>query len=194
MLLVACRPAPVLNPNKEPPATRGRPEVEREPELRVAPGGTVLATNGAPVDLAGLWAERPVVVVFYRGHWCPPCQRQLGELEARRADFTAANATLVAISSDPPADLAAMHDKLGLGFELYSDAELNVISRWGVEDLGNGIAKPATFVVKPDGSIAFSRVGDNVDDRPTVQQILDAIGTPAPTESATEPAAEQPAP
>ena len=178
-LLIACRPAPVINPNKDTRVRASQPAIQREAELSVAPGGTVTARDGNPVELASLWAEQPVVVVFYRGHWCPPCARQLGDLDKRRADFAAANATLIAISSDRPEDLATMTAKLGLGFELYSDSQLNVISRWGVEDLGNGIAKPATFVVLPSGEIAYRKIGENVDDRPTVDQLLDVVATAA---------------
>jgi len=173
--LVACRPAPVLNPDKDTKALRDQPKVQRENELAEAPGGIVQGPAGASVDLATLWVKSPVVVIFYRGHWCPHCQRQLGELEKRRAEMGALGATLVAISSDTPEDAAAMKAKLGLGFELYSDAQLAVITKWGVEDFGQGIAKPATFVVQPGGEITFRKIGDKPEDRPSTQAILDAL-------------------
>jgi len=176
--LIACRPAPVLNPNKDTKALKAESEVQREHELEVAPGGTVQARDGSAVDLAALWMKQPVVVVFYRGHWCPHCQRQLGDLEKRRTELTALGATLVAISSDTPADASAMKQKLGLGFELYSDAQLSVITKWGVEDYGQGIAKPATFIVRPGGAITFRKIGDKPEDRPSSQQILDALAAP----------------
>jgi peroxiredoxin len=173
--LIACRPAPVLNPNKDTKALKAESAVQRENELSVAPGGTVHGPNGSTIDLATLWEKQPVVVVFYRGHWCPHCQRQLGELEKRRAELTALGATLVAISSDTPADAAATKTKLGLGFELYSDTELAVITKWGVEDFGQGIARPATFIVEPGGAITFRKIGEKPEDRPSSQQILDAL-------------------
>lgn len=150
-------------------------------DLEVAPGGTVLGRSGTSVDLASLWEKQPVVVVFYRGHWCPHCQYQLGELQKRKEEFAAAGATLVAISSDAPADLEVMRTKLGLTFELYSDADLAVIAKWGVEDYGKGISKPATFIVHPGGSISFRKIGEKPEDRPSAQAILDALATkPAP--------------
>lgn len=173
--LIACRPAPVLNPNKDTKTLRAESNVEREHELAEAPGGTVQGRDGSSVDLATLWEKSPVVVVFYRGHWCPHCQRQLADLEKRRAELTALGATVVAISSDTPADATAMKDKLALGFELYSDAGLAVITKWGVEDYGQGIAKPATFIVQPGGAITFRKIGEKPEDRPSSQQIIDAL-------------------
>jgi peroxiredoxin len=35
----------------------------------VAPDFTVLDASGSPRRLADLAAERPLVLVFYRGHW-----------------------------------------------------------------------------------------------------------------------------
>jgi len=172
---IACRPAPVLNPNKDAKALKEEGTVQREHEITAAPGGTVQGRDGSAVELATLWEKQPVVVVFYRGHWCPHCQLQLGELEKRRAELTALGATVIAISSDTPADAAAMKAKLALGFELYSDAELAVITKWGVEDFGQGIAKSATFIVQPGGTITFRKIGEKPEDRPSSQQILDAL-------------------
>ena len=178
--LVACTPAPVIRPDRDRRPATG-PEVQRTVELTEAPGGTVTTRDGGSVDLASLWAQHPVVVIFYRGHWCPHCQYQLGEIQKHKDDFAQRNVTVVAISSDAPSDLTVMRDKLSLTFDLYSDAQLGVIQKWGVEDYGNGISKPATFLVHPGGAISFQKVGDKPDDRPSVDQILAAIdeGKPA---------------
>lgn len=185
--LAACAPAPVLNPDKAKEPGPAQPEIERTVELTSAPGGTVTTLQGGRLDLASLWEKQPVVVIFYRGHWCPHCQYQLGEINTRKAEITARGATVVAISSDEPENLAVMRDKLGLAFELYSDAQLAVIQRWGVEDFGQGIARPATFVVQPGGAITFQKVGDKPEDRPSFDAILAALPAPeAP--AATAPA------
>ena len=173
MAAMGCRPAPVqLNPDKER-ARESASTVQRETAMTTAPGGIVTARDGSTLDLATTWAAAPGVVIFYRGHWCPHCQRQLGELEKRRPELGASK--IIAISSDQPADLTAMHDKLGLGFELYSDSELGVITKWGVEDYGKGIARPATFIVTTTGTIAFQKVGERPEDRPTVDEIVQAL-------------------
>ncbi len=154
--------------------------IERTVELATAPGGVVTSRDGKSVDLATLWTSQPVVVVFYRGHWCPHCQYQFGELQKHSQEFVDRGATVIGISSDEPGDLDAMRTKVGLTFELYSDANLAVIQKWGVEDFGNSIAKPATFIVRPGGAITFQRIGEKPDDRPSVQDILAALDQPKP--------------
>lgn len=183
--VVACTPAPVIRPDH----TSGRqrvvePQVERTVELTTAPGGTVTTRDGGHFDIATAWATKPAVVIFYRGHWCPHCQYQMSELQKHKQEFVDRGVTIIAISSDEPADLTSMRDKLGLTFELYSDAQLGVIQKWGVEDFGNGIAKPATFIVQPGGAITFQKVGVRPDDRPSVEEIEAALGSAAPAPAA----------
>lgn len=174
----ACAPAPVLNPDKE--RARERQPIKRVVELDAAPGGVVTSRDGKSVDLSTLWATQPVVVVFYRGHWCPHCQYQFGELQKHKQAFVDRGVNVVGISSDEPTDLDALRNKVGLTFELYSDAGLAVIPKWGVEDFGKSIAKPATFLVRPGGDISFQRIGEKPEDRPSVQQILEAIDASKP--------------
>lgn len=85
---------------------------------------------------------------------------------------------------------AAMVDKLLLPFPILSDTEAVAIKKFGVyveshdPSLADtipelGIAKPATFVVRPDLSIAFEHVAlDRIVwiDRPLDREILAAIG------------------
>lgn len=185
VLVASCTP----NQRVENPHTkRGRgadPDVDRDVTLENAPGGVVVARGGSNVDLADFWAKDRLVVVFYMGGWCPHCQKQLGDLNNRQKEFADRNARIVAISADSVDEAAAMSDKLVLGFPLYSDPELSVIAKWGVEDYGKHIARPATFIVEPGGSISFRKVGSRPEDRPTVDQILAALG-----DGAAKPATE----
>ena len=174
LALAACRPEPVLNPAKQR-SRGGTPEVARDLTQDRAQPGTVTTRAGAPLDLSTLWENQRVVVVFYRGHWCPHCQHQLGELNQHQKELAEREAIVVAISSDVPGDAEVIHAKLGLAFEVYSDPELAVITKWGVEDYGKGIALPATFVVERGGAISYRKVGDKPSDHPSIDELLAAM-------------------
>jgi len=55
---------------------------------------------------------------------------------------------------------------------LASDETLEVIDAWGVRHEGKEIAVPATFLVMPDGRVAFGYIGESMVDRPTAREIL----------------------
>lgn len=61
--------------------------------------------------------------------------------------------------------------QLGIEFPLLSDPDAKVAEAWGVAMLGEELAIPATFVVGPDGTIAWRHVGERVPDRPPVEVV-----------------------
>ncbi len=172
--LVACsKPRLELQPHDRLPAAGAHHEDETPVVTNErAPQSVVQDTTGVSVDLATVWAQQRVLVVFYMGHWCPHCQKQLADLEARRGELAATGTAIVAVSTDAPADAAALHDRLRLGFAIYSDPELAVITRWGAQDYSQNIAKPSVFVVEPGGAISYRHIGATQTDRPTVDQLL----------------------
>jgi peroxiredoxin len=99
----------------------------------------------------------------------------MAELQAHYKDFNELKATVVGISNEPGDAATALREKLGLGFELYSDPDLATITKWGVEDIGQGMARPATFIVEPGGAIAFTKIGENASDFPKMDDLLIAL-------------------
>ena len=173
LILSACRPeSPPLNPYKGK-GRAGPPQIEQQPEK--APSATVTKRDGSQIDLATQWEKQKVLVVFYRGGWCPYCAKQLSELQANQKKFADAGAIIVGISSDSTEDANKTRDKLGLNFELYSDPQLAVISQWGVEDVGANIARPAAFVVEPGGMITYKRIGKSPADQPSIDELVAAL-------------------
>jgi len=174
-LLVACRPDPVpLNPYKNKRRSGGDPpEVMRTPLN--APSAMVTKRDGSSVDLATFWENQKVVLIFYRGGWCPHCAKQLSDLQANQLEFAHHNAIVMGISSDSVDDANKTRDKLGLNFELYSDPDLKVISQWGVEDVSTNIALSAVFIIEPGGAISYRRVGKGPADHPEISELVAAL-------------------
>lgn len=96
----------------------------------------------------------------------------------RYDDFTAAGARLVAISVDAPQQNAALVEKLGLPFPVLSDPDRSgAIEPYGVADPRDPrkIARPAIFVIAPDRTEVYRHISGDFADRPTEDEILDAI-------------------
>ena len=93
-----------------------------------AHGFTLPDASGQPVSLAALLASGPVVLVFYRGNWCPYCNVQLRAYNQALASFKAFNATLVAVSPQTPDLTNLTAEEKELHFPVLSD-------------LGNVVAK-----------------------------------------------------
>ncbi|MEM7054526.1 MAG: ATP-binding protein, partial [Pseudomonadota bacterium] len=53
------------------------------------PAFTALNLEGEPVDIMANTIERPIVLTFYRGGWCPYCNLHLAELRTAEEELKA---------------------------------------------------------------------------------------------------------
>ena len=60
-----------------------------------------------------------------------------------------------------------------IDFPLLSDPGVVVAAAYGVAMKGDDLAVPATFVLRPDGTIAYRYVGEDMTDRPSTNEILE---------------------
>jgi peroxiredoxin len=87
---------------------------------------------GKTVKSGDLLKEGNMVLVFYRGSWCPFCNTYLHKLQTRLADITAAGGRLVAISVENPDASMAVAKKNELQFTVLSDPNLDTAKKFGI--------------------------------------------------------------
>ncbi len=132
---------------------------------------------GKDVDLSKVFGKQPVVLVFYRGDWCPICHRQFSQLHKWEQQFLDRKATIYAISVEPAARLKAMRDgeSLGKAFVFLSDPQAKLAQLYVGKEV-QGYLKPATIVVGKNGKITFATSMTDISVRPSPITILKAIG------------------
>ncbi|GAB4045964.1 peroxiredoxin-like family protein [Spirosoma litoris] len=139
--------------------------------------------DGNPISLLNKVAEKPTILVFYRGGWCPYCSRQLAELRTLEPDLEKMGYQLIAISTDSPENLKNTLDKNQLKYTLLSDADLTVAKAFGLafkapaaydatlEKGSNGknteklLPVPAVFLLNQQGIIKFEYINPNFKER-----------------------------
>ncbi len=121
-----------------------------------APDFELTNQHGEPVRLSSLRGQN-VVVVFYPFAFSGICTGELCELRDNLADFTAANATVLAVSVDSKFTLRAYADREGYDFELLADfwPHGRVASLYGVFDQQSGMAGRGTFIIDADGIVRY---------------------------------------
>jgi peroxiredoxin len=147
----------------------------------LAPDVAPVSIDGHRVRLRDLWRSGPLVIVFYRGGWCPYCNLQLRAWQKVAHELARCGAGIVAISPQPPDHSISTAGKHGLGFAVLSDAELEAAEAFKIvytlpdelidlygrlgHDLpvlnGNGrwaLPMTATYVIDRRGIIVFADV------------------------------------
>jgi peroxiredoxin len=169
----------------EPTATKPLEKGQRVPEVRLK------GLDGKDISLASLHQEKPLVIVFFRGGWCPICTKHTQQLIKVYPELKEKGFEMIAVSPDSVESTKANIDKSSIPFAVYSDSALNATSGFGlafkVDDatvtkykgFGIDLEKasgqthhalpiPAIYVVSKDGVIAFAH------SNPDYRQRLDA--------------------
>ncbi len=130
--------------------------------------------TGRPRSLAEVAGGDPVVLVFFRGPWCPKEQRYLRELVRIQEEFEVAYARLVAVSVDPPAVQTAFRAGLGARFLFLSDAERRWLPRLGLLESSDTVHlpyRPTVFTLYPDLTVHAIYRGDWYWGRATMEEL-----------------------
>jgi peroxiredoxin len=88
---------------------------------RPVPAVVVQTADGAAFDLAATTADRPTLLIFYRGGWCPYCTKHLAQLQEIEPELVKLGYQILAVSPEPAALLAGIAGKHRLTHRLLSD-------------------------------------------------------------------------
>lgn len=162
------------------------------------PDGRVLGLDGKPVALSSLYAKGPILLVFYRGGWCPYCNFQIREMTTAFSEYHKRGVTPVAVSVERPEEGAATRATYAVPFPILSDADLALIEpfhvvnqvegkqlemlgKYGIDLEGASgrthhvIAIPSLFLIDRGGVVRWAHSDPTYTVRPATAQILAAI-------------------
>lgn len=162
-----------------------------------APNVTVKTADGSPVSLKALVMQKPTIVIFYRGGWCPYCSRQLAELKSIEKELVDEGYQILAISPESPEKLQSQKLETEFAVTLISDESLAAIRGFGVgfyvpndtrklykdrmnvdltaDTTDNAVLPaPAIFILDESGTVQFNYVNPDYSVRPSAALVLSA--------------------
>ena len=124
-----------------------------------------------------------MVLVFYRGYWCPFCITQLGDLRTLLDDDLRTDTELLVVSVDAERETRMTVTRVSQGgvepdFRFLMDVDHAVIDRYGIlneSGTRRGIPHPATYVINKQGVVRWRDVQTDYRVRPTNEQILTGL-------------------
>ena len=148
------------------------------------PDLVLLSVDANSFNLNEAITNKPAVLIFYRGGWCPYCNIQLGQLAQIEDEIIKAGYQIIAISPDKPEKLAVSIDKHKMNYLLLSDSSMAAAkafkiafklddetirkyNEYGIDlysETGqrhNLLPVPSVFVVGTDEIIKFEYVNPN---------------------------------
>lgn len=150
------------------------------------PHFTLLDAQSKPVNSAQL-TDRPAILIFYRGNWCPLCMAQLKELVANYKKISALGVRVALISPQPHNNTVALARKFDVKFDFLTDTGNKAARALGIEN-PNGLPMgmqmfgydsdtvlPTVIITDKEGKIVWTHETDNYRIRPEPDVYLNIL-------------------
>jgi peroxiredoxin len=145
-----------------------------------------------------LKSHKAVVLFFYRGQWCPYCNKQIKELQDSLQLLTARGAYVVGVTPETGENINKTIDKTHASFSIIQDKghkimkafdvnytvdeqTLAQLNKYGVDlEKNNGnrdhvLPVPATYVIDRSGKIIYVHFNKDYTKRASVRTVLDVL-------------------
>ena len=161
-----------------------------------APDFKVKDQSGVEVNLKELRKKGPVVLVFYRGNWCPYCNKELSRLQDSLSLITAKGAQVIAITPEGTEGIGKTIEKTKAVFPIIHDEEMKISKAYKVayevdekttnryKSFGNDLLAineqkqkawlpvPAVYIINKEGSVTYRYFNEDYKKRPAIKDIL----------------------
>ena len=134
-----------------------------------APDFKLQSLNGGWVQLSELRGSK-VLMIFYRGHWCPFCVGHLQDIQSLLPELEKRGYQVLAISPEDATDMQKIADRMDRPYRFLSDINLKVTDLYGIRR-DEELPHPAMIVLDDLGIVKWFYVGENYKQRPSAQQV-----------------------
>jgi peroxiredoxin len=156
--------------------------------------------SGNDVVLKDLRKKGPVVIIFYRGYWCPYCNKELQKLEDSLQLIKEKGGQLIAITPEKQEGITKTIEKTKASYPIIADDELKIMKAYDVAyqvdtktidrykmasiDLAanNGqkpdavyLPVPAVYIIGKDGEIKYRFFEEDYKKQASVKDILNNL-------------------
>ncbi len=162
-----------------------------------APNFTLNNAKGESITLYDELKKGPVVLIWYRGGWCPYCNLTLKRLQEELPNFKKYGASLVALTPELPDSSLSTIEKNEISYQVLSDIGNKVAKEYGVVfeltdlvakryqegfnlhgfngDESNTLPLAATYVIDKSGKIVYAFLDADYRNRAEPKDILNSL-------------------
>jgi peroxiredoxin len=162
-----------------------------------APNFVLTNAVGKELQLSDYLKKGPVVLIWYRGGWCPYCNMTLHYLQEQLPSIQLKGANLLALTPELPDKSLSTVEKHQLEFEVLSDIGNKVAKQYGVVfkltdavaasyqkgfdlhsyngDESNELPLAATYVIDQNATIVYTFLDAEYRNRAEANDILAAL-------------------
>jgi peroxiredoxin len=151
--------------------------------------------HGTEVRLKDMLKKGKVVLVFYRGYWCPYCNKELSRLQDSLSFIKEKGAQLIAVSAEKPENISKTVEQTKAEYPVIYDEGLKIMKAYDVAfevpentltryrnanidiEKNNGIngkwlPVPAVYIIDKESTVIYRFFEQDYKKRPNVKDLL----------------------
>ncbi len=164
----------------------------------IAPQLTGIDQNGKKINLKEILEKGEVVLVFYRGQWCPYCNKELSAINDELQTINTKGATVIAITPETAENINKTIEKTNVLFSIIQDDGLTIMKNYKVNftvdevtltkyknygidfekvngSNGSNLPIPATYIIDKNGKIKYVFFDPDYKKRASVKDIIENL-------------------
>lgn len=155
--------------------------------------------NGKIINSSEILKKHKILIVFYRGNWCPHCKKHLSSLQDHLKEFTEKGVYVLVVTPETVERTKETSQKLKTTFSIIHDVDNKIMNDYKVafevneENVpdyfatitkkiavynvknNNVLPVPATYLIGQDGKIKYVQYDPNYKNRSDFSEILKTL-------------------
>jgi peroxiredoxin len=97
-----------------------------------APNIKGIDQNGKTINSVDILKEQKILLIFYRGYWCPHCRKHLASVQKYLDEFTKKGVYVIVVSPEKVEKTVETSKKLKANFSIVHDVDNKIMNDYGV--------------------------------------------------------------
>ena len=164
-----------------------------------APNITASDQNGTTIDSGEILKNQKILLVFYRGNWCPHCKKHLGVLEQHLNALKEKGVFVLVVTPESVEKTKETQEKFKTSFSIVHDTGNQIMKDYKVafqvnetnvpnyyDKITELVAEynsenekvlpvPATYLIGTDGRIEYVQYDPDYKNRSDISEIVDSL-------------------
>ena len=165
----------------------------------LAPGIVGKDQNGKLINSKELLKEYQILLIFYRGNWCPYCKKHLSSLASHLKEFQDKGVFVIVVTPEKVEKTKETGNEFNDDFSIIHDVGNKIMTAYKVafavdeqsvpkyyekiterlneynEDNNNVLPVPATYLIDQSGKIAYVHYDPDYKNRSDLDEILKSL-------------------
>lgn len=151
---------------------------------------------GKKIKSKEILENHKILLVFYRGNWCPHCRKHLASLQEHLEEFTEKGVYVIVVTPETVEKAQETTRMLKAGFSIIHDVNNKIMNKYGVafevnkENVGGGymgtlmktseynaegnnvLPVPATYLIDQNGTFSYVQFDPNYKKRADFKELM----------------------